>query len=110
MYFLNVFIMISMVLIEKELSFEEKRPRRSLPGSAAESDVRPPNMVWFRVCLWPPKVELGRNQVRPPNLHVRPPNLHEFWRHVRPPKVFLASPINGRHDRNREFSPHFWPR
>ncbi|KAG8662126.1 hypothetical protein MANES_01G066633v8 [Manihot esculenta] len=44
-----------LVLNEKEVSFEKKRPRRFLPGSAAESEVRPPNMSWFRKCFWPPK-------------------------------------------------------
>ena len=45
--FKNVFTDF-MVLNEKELSFEKKRPRRRLPGSAAESEVRPPNMERLR--------------------------------------------------------------
>ncbi|KAG8645617.1 hypothetical protein MANES_10G077066v8 [Manihot esculenta] len=57
-----------MVLNEKELSFEKKRPRRHLPGSAAESEVRPPNMERLRERLWPPKVLFERAKVRPPNL------------------------------------------
>ena len=44
-----------MVLNEKEVSFEKKRPRRFLPGSTAESEVRPPNMSWFWERFWPPK-------------------------------------------------------
>ncbi|KAG8635121.1 hypothetical protein MANES_17G119656v8 [Manihot esculenta] len=57
-----------MVLNEKELSFEKKRPRRRLPGSAAESEVRPPNMERLRERLWPPKVLFERAKVRPPKV------------------------------------------
>ena len=57
-----------MVLNEKELSFEKKRPRRHLPGSAAESEVRPPNMERLRECFWPPKVLFERAKVRPPKV------------------------------------------
>ncbi|KAG8655430.1 hypothetical protein MANES_04G047509v8 [Manihot esculenta] len=57
-----------MVLNEKELSFEKKRPMRHLPGSAAESEVRPPNMGRFRERFWPPKALFEQTKVRPPNL------------------------------------------
>ncbi|KAG8661826.1 hypothetical protein MANES_01G042501v8 [Manihot esculenta] len=70
-----------MVLNGKELSFEKKRPRRRLPGSAAESEVRPPNMERFWERFWPPKALFERTKVRPPNMH-------EFRGHVRLPKVF----------------------
>ncbi|KAG8612172.1 hypothetical protein MANES_S095219v8 [Manihot esculenta] len=62
------------------MNFERKRPRRQLPGSAAESEVRPPNMGRFREHFWPPKALFKRTKVRPPNMH-------EFRRHVRLPKV-----------------------
>ncbi|KAG8646416.1 hypothetical protein MANES_09G002301v8 [Manihot esculenta] len=57
-----------MVLNGKELSFEKKRLRRRLPGSAAESEVRPPNMGRFWERFWPPKALFKRAKVRPPNL------------------------------------------
>ncbi|KAG8644880.1 hypothetical protein MANES_10G013015v8 [Manihot esculenta] len=57
-----------MVLNEKELSFKKKRPRRLLPGSAAESGVRPPNMGRFREHFWPPKAWFEGTKVRLPNL------------------------------------------
>ena len=70
-----------MVLNEKkELSFKKKRTRRHLLGSAAESEVRPPNMGRFREHFWPPKALFERTKVRPPNMH-------EFRGHVRLPKV-----------------------
>ena len=37
------------------MSFEEKRPRKQTPGSAAESNVRPPKVSQ----VWPPKVMFG---------------------------------------------------
>ena len=37
-------------------------------GSAAESEVRPPNMERLRERLWPPKVLFERAKVRPPKV------------------------------------------
>ena len=84
-----------MVLNGKELSFEKKRPRRRLPGSAAESEVRPPNMGRLRERLWPPKVLFERAKVRPPNMH-------EFRGHVRLPKVVQQATYKEPSDRKWE--------
>ncbi|KAG8649285.1 hypothetical protein MANES_08G089240v8 [Manihot esculenta] len=62
-----------MVLNEKDLSFEKKRPRRFLPGSAAESEVQPPKVPDFR--LW--RRTFGRRKC---------PSFASGER-VRPPKV-----------------------
>ncbi|KAG8634091.1 hypothetical protein MANES_17G015855v8 [Manihot esculenta] len=92
MCFLKCFHNNFMVLNGKDLSFEKNRPRRRLPGSAAESEVRPPNMERLRECFWPPKVLFERAKVRPPNMH-------EFRGHVRLPKVSDQATYKGPSDR-----------
>ena len=54
--FLSVFIMFACFELRK-LSFEMKRPRGQKPGSAAEGEVRPPKVAWFRMHVRPPKEE-----------------------------------------------------
>ena len=85
---------------------KRRRPRRKNPGSAAEGDVRPPNMRWFRMDFWLPKVELGRNQVRLPNLKFgrRTWGTLGCWFGRR---MWLSrSPIKGSQTENGRVSPH----
>ena len=44
-----------MVLSEENWVLKRERPRGHLPGSAAEGEVRPPNIAWFCMQFWPPK-------------------------------------------------------
>ena len=79
-----------------KIAFEENS------GSAAEPQVRPPNMHALRECFRPPK---GISEGSPGSAaepQVRPPNMHEFRGHVRLPKVFDQATYKEPSDRKWE--------
>ena len=87
-----------------------KKTMEPLPGSAAESHVRPPNVDRFWEHFWPPKVLFERNQVWPPNLM--------FGRRTCMrcggtfgPRTWTGQPLyKSSMAETGEFSPHFRPR
>ena len=47
-FYENMLSCILMVLSKKDFEFCMKKTKEAFPGSAAEPQVRPPNIGWFR--------------------------------------------------------------
>ena len=99
--FHKMFSCILMFWIWKLNEFLHEKSLEENPGSAAESQVRPPNMHAFWRHVRPPKAWVREVQVRPPNMAC-------MRRHIRPPNVAWPATIKGSLSRKRaSFFPIF---